>query len=116
MTGYNFFLLQSISTDPNFAEPVPVPDGYSGNTLTVPHLSAATLFFKLRDDPASVDSAVLPVTAPAVIHVHVASHVLPGKTDSPATTKPEKSAPTKEESPAPVAPSSPPVTVPSPQS
>jgi hypothetical protein len=112
LTGYNFFLLQNIATDPKFEDPVPVPDGYSGTTLTVPHPSAATLFFKLRDDPESIDSAVLPLVTPIVVHAHVPGHVLPGKQESPTTTKPEKQAPAKEESPAPVAPSSPAPTVP----
>jgi hypothetical protein len=107
LTGFNFFLLQAISKDPSFADPVPVPDGYSGTTLTIPHPSAATIFFKLRDDPASIDSAVLPIPAPAIVHPHSIVHPTPAKQDVPTSAKPEKPVPTNEESPAPVAPSSP---------
>jgi hypothetical protein len=64
VSGSNLFLLQSISTSPEFSDPVPVPDGYTGETLTVPHPTAATLFLKLRDDPGSIDSVVLPVPKP----------------------------------------------------
>ncbi len=62
LTGSNLFLLQSISSDPAFSNPDPVPDGFTGQTLPVPHPagSAATLFLKLRDDPNPVDSASLP--------------------------------------------------------
>jgi hypothetical protein len=101
VTGSNLFLLADISTTPAFDAPQPVPDGYTGTTLTVPHPSAATLFLKLRDDPATIDSAILPV-AP---HIHNATHATP-KPEPPAT--PEPSTPAKQESPAPVAPSSPP--------
>jgi hypothetical protein len=68
ITGSNLFLLQSVSSDPAFADPVPVPDGDTATTLTVPHLNAAPLFLKLRDDPAQIDSAILPQQP--VIHPH----------------------------------------------
>ena len=64
LTGSNLFLLQAISTDPGFANPVPVPDGFTGTTLSVPHPAASTLFLRLRDDPTQTDSAVVP-SAPA---------------------------------------------------
>jgi hypothetical protein len=101
VTGSNLFLLADISTTPAFDAPQPVPDGYTGTTLTVPHPSAATLFLKLRDDPANIDSAILPVAQ----HIHNATHTTP-KPEAPAT--PEPATPAKQESPAPVAPSPPP--------
>jgi hypothetical protein len=100
VTGSNLFLLSDISTSPAFADPQPVPDGYTGTTLIVPHPSAATLFLKLRDDPANIDSAILPVAQ----HIHNAIHTQP-KPEAPAT--PEPATPAKQESPAPVAPSPP---------
>ncbi len=123
LTGNNFFLLQSISNAPDFSSPVPVPDGYTGTNLTLPHPVAATIFFKLRDDPNEVNSALMPMPAPAVVHTH-ASHTNPakpqapasGQPESPATSSPETTdpaaapapapAPAKQKSPAPVAPSS----------
>ena len=64
LSGTNLFLLQAVSADPAFASPDPVPDGFTGGTLPVPHPagSAGTLFFKLRDDPTPVNSAVPPTT------------------------------------------------------
>ena len=75
LTGNNFFMLQSLSPNPDFTDPVPVPDGYTGTTLTVPHPTAATIFFKLRDDPASIDSAVMSMpTPPITAHTHRPTH------------------------------------------
>ncbi|MGA8938147.1 MAG: hypothetical protein WB439_03180 [Acidobacteriaceae bacterium] len=131
-SGFNFFLLQSVSVNPDFSSPVPVPDGYTGTSLTIPHPSAATIFFKLRDDPASVDSAVLAVPAPPVAaHVRRSVHAVHGEEEPSVSDTPETSpmtspattpnttnqppapttqpttTPQKQESPAPVAPSSP---------
>jgi hypothetical protein len=132
VTGNNFFLLQSISANPDTSDPVPVPDGYTGTSLTIPRPTAATIFFKLRDDPASIDSAILPMPAPPVTaHVHHPTHSSthsdtdPGspETPAPAATTPDTTTPApttqpapasqKPESPAPQAPSSPSTTSPS---
>jgi hypothetical protein len=130
ITGNNLFLLQSLSTDPAFANPVAVPDGYTGETLTVPHPSAATLFLKLRDDPTSIDSAIIPTPPPptVVAHNHTGHHTaqsLPtpanstvtaptATTEQPTTTPPPAAQPPaapKQEGPA--SPPSPPTTPPS---
>lgn len=65
LSGSNLFLVDSISTDPAFAHPVQVPDGFPGYALPVPHPKDGQLFVKLRDDPgvvnlASVDTRELP--------------------------------------------------------
>ena len=122
VTGFNFFLLQAIATNPKFSDPVPVLDGYTGTSLTVPHPAAATLFLKLRDDPASINSALLPVPAPpGTAHVHKSSHSTLTEQEIPALAKPKTPAsvkqqtpsPTTQESPTPVAPSSPATPLPS---
>jgi hypothetical protein len=61
LTGSNLFLIDAVSASPAFADPINVPDGYTGSTLTVPHASAATLFLHLRDDPTSIDPATIPL-------------------------------------------------------
>jgi hypothetical protein len=63
LSGSNLFLIDAISASPSFDDPINVPDGYTGATLTVPHAAAATLFLHLRDDPASVDPATIPLPA-----------------------------------------------------
>jgi hypothetical protein len=101
VTGSDLFLLQSVSADPAYANPVDIPDGFTGTTLNVPHLSAGTLFLKLRDDPGSVDSAILPTPPAAVAHVHPAGHApkskgdaaIPSPTAPAATSAPQKASP-----------------------
>ncbi len=82
INGTNLFLMQSVSADPAFTTSTSVPDGFTGATLSVPHLNAATLFFKLRDDPATIDSAIFPVLA-VPTHTHSATH----KATDPTTQK-----------------------------
>jgi len=76
LTGANLFLLQSVSASPSFADPIPVPDGYTGSTLTVPHATASTLFVRLRDDPTTINAATVPVPppAPSEHHAQTAAH------------------------------------------
>lgn len=61
LSGSNLFLLDSVAADPSFANGVTVPEGFVSATLSVPSPINKTLYFKLRDDPSAVDSAVLPV-------------------------------------------------------
>jgi hypothetical protein len=68
LTGSNLFLVEALSTDPAFTNPVAVPDGYTGTTLTLPRPTANTLFLRLRDDPAPIDSAIFPAP-PAAAHI-----------------------------------------------
>jgi hypothetical protein len=88
LTGSNLFLIQSISIDPTFANPIPVPDGFTGATLSLPQPSAATLFLHLRDDPGPIDPANVP-TPPAPVHTHIARLKPPApKPLPPATVTP----------------------------
>jgi hypothetical protein len=72
LTGTSLFLIDSVSSSPTFADPISVPDGYTGSTLTVPHASASTLFLHLRDDPIPIDSAIIP-TAPVTMPARASS-------------------------------------------
>ncbi len=63
LSGEKLFLLDSVSADPAFVNSVTVPEGFVDDSLTLPS-KARTIYLKLRDDPAIVDSAVLP-TLPA---------------------------------------------------
>lgn len=62
LTGTNLFLVESLAATPDFAEPTEVPPDFTGVQLTVPHSANGTLYFKLRDDPATVQTLTLPVT------------------------------------------------------
>jgi hypothetical protein len=56
-------LIDEVSTDPDFANSVTVPDGFAEATLVIPPLKGKTLYLKLRDDPTTVDTAVVPTLA-----------------------------------------------------
>lgn len=58
LSGSNLFLVDSVSSDPQFSNPVQVPDGFPGYVLPVPHSSGA-LYLKLRDDPTVVNQVTL---------------------------------------------------------
>ena len=60
LSGDKLFLIDAVSPDPDFSNSVPVPDGFVEETLKIPELKGNTLYIKLRDDPARVNTAVLP--------------------------------------------------------
>ncbi len=79
LTGQNLFLIQAVSADPAFTNASAVPDGFTGNSLPVPHPAAAnTLFVKLRDDSSPINSAIVPTTVPtaqaSTVHAHNLVH------------------------------------------
>jgi hypothetical protein len=59
LSGSDLFLIDSVSADPQFHNPVQVPEGFPGNTLPVPHPVAGELYVRLRDDPTVVNAATL---------------------------------------------------------
>ena len=61
LTGDRLFLLDAVSTDADFAHPITVPDGFVETSLTIPAPKGKALYIKLRDDPATVDTAVVPI-------------------------------------------------------
>ena len=62
LTGTNLFLADSIAAMPDFGDPTDVPQDFTGTQLTVPHPANGMLYFRLRDDPATVQTLTLPVT------------------------------------------------------
>jgi hypothetical protein len=62
LTGSNLFLLDSVASDSQFTHTAPVPSGFIDSTLSVPHPAEAGLFIKLRDDPSTVSTVILPVS------------------------------------------------------
>ncbi len=59
LTGSNLFLIDAISVDPKFGDPVHVPDGFPGAALPVPHPDGGALYVRLRDDPGIVNPTTL---------------------------------------------------------
>jgi hypothetical protein len=62
LTGDKLFLIDAVSADPDFTTFTTVPDGFVQAQLAIPMPKDKTLYIKLRDDPSTVDRAVLPVT------------------------------------------------------
>ncbi len=61
LSGTNLFLIDSVSSDQQFAHSTSVPEAFAGSVLSVPRPSGTLLYIKLRDDPSVVNVAVLPV-------------------------------------------------------
>ncbi|HZQ17632.1 MAG TPA: hypothetical protein VFA90_02840 [Terriglobales bacterium] len=62
LSGDKLFLIDAVSADPDFSSSVTVPDGFVQPALSIPAPKGNTLYIKLRDDPATVDTAVLPTS------------------------------------------------------
>jgi hypothetical protein len=61
LAGTNLYLLDSISNDAAFTNPSPIPEGFVGSTVTMPHPVGGTFYIRLRDDPDSIDLVTLPI-------------------------------------------------------
>ncbi len=61
LTGTNLFLTASIAATSKFDHPTDVPPEFTGTQLSVPHPANGILYLKLRDDPATVQTLILPV-------------------------------------------------------
>jgi hypothetical protein len=64
LRGDKLFLLDSVSTDADFANPVRVPEGFVEDALAIPPPKGNTLYIKLRDDPQTIDTVALPLPQP----------------------------------------------------
>jgi hypothetical protein len=61
LTGTDLYLVDSIATDPTFTTPTIVPEGFVGNTLSLPRPAKTGFYLKLRDDPTAANSVTLPI-------------------------------------------------------
>jgi hypothetical protein len=91
--GASLFLLDSVSGDPRFSQPTSIPDGFTGEALSVPRPTDGQLYLRLRDDPAVVSVATLKVqgapAAPAAVPPEPApSPVVPAPKSSDRTAQP----------------------------
>jgi hypothetical protein len=60
LSGNGMFLVDAISENAQFTNPVQVPDGFPGRVIPVPHPGAnGQLYVKLRDDPSVVNLVTL---------------------------------------------------------
>ncbi len=61
LSGTDLFLIDSVSADLQFTQPVMVPEGFADSKMSVPRPTGTLLYLKLRDNPAAVNVAALPV-------------------------------------------------------
>jgi len=127
LSGSNLFLVDSVSSDPQFANPVQVPDGFPGYVLPVPHPDGGELYVKLRDDPSVVNQVTLaaeklpppPGEVPAHQHAARAAYHEGEAAPAPGASAAKSSSPAKSTEPpsaapaTPAQPSAPPATPPS---
>jgi hypothetical protein len=61
ISGSSLYLVDSIAIDPTFTAPTTVPEGFVGDTLSLPRPAKTGFYLKLRDDPAATNSVSLPI-------------------------------------------------------
>ncbi len=61
VSGSSLYLVDSIAADPAFTDPTTVPEGFVGDTLSVPRPPKTGFYLKLRDDPTAANSVTLPI-------------------------------------------------------
>jgi hypothetical protein len=61
LVGEKLYLIDAVSTDQEFTNPVEVPDGFLASTLPIPRPKNKTLYVKLRDNPQDVNTVALPM-------------------------------------------------------
>jgi hypothetical protein len=61
LNGDKLFLLDSVSADADFTNPVTVPEGFVDDALAIPTPKGKILYIKLRDHPDAVATVTLPV-------------------------------------------------------
>jgi hypothetical protein len=109
LTGSNLFLAASIAPTPDFQLPTEVPRDFTGTQLAVPHPVNGTLYLKLRDDPATVQTLTLPVTQVSLAAAQAAAAQSQTPSAPQASAQPPSEAPVAPQ-PAPQAQSEPPAT------
>jgi hypothetical protein len=61
VTGSSLYLVESIATDVTFSEPTSVPEGFIGDSLSLPRPAKTGFYLRLRDDPSAANSVTLPI-------------------------------------------------------
>jgi hypothetical protein len=59
LSGSNLYLVDSVSSDPQFNHPIQVPDGFPGYALPVPRPPGGQIYVRLRDNPSVVNPVEL---------------------------------------------------------
>jgi hypothetical protein len=60
LIGTNLFLIDSVAADPEFKHTVSIPMGFAESSVNVPRINGSPVYLKLRDDPSTVNTVILP--------------------------------------------------------
>jgi len=94
LSGTNLFLASSFSATQSFDSSTDVPPEFTGMQLVVPHPVNGTLYLRLRDDPATVQTLTLPVTPISLAESKAAAtESQPGSTPAASSTTSAPAAP-----------------------
>ncbi len=92
LVGSDLYLIDSVSTTADFAQPTSIPEGSMATVIPLSRPTDATIYLRLRDDPATTDQARMRlVVTPAVA-------LSPETTSTPKEAQPDtpqSSAPTE---------------------
>lgn len=64
LRGSRLFLIDAVSASADFAQPVRVPQGFTGGTIAAPLAVDGKLYLRLRDAPELVHSVTVPAARP----------------------------------------------------
>ncbi len=107
LTGSDLYLVDSVAPEAGFANPVSVPEGFVGNTLSIPRPPKSGFYLKLRDEPESANLVNMPVQiqrgAPTPQPAAVPPSAPPAANPAPAAapTDPATAAPSPQAQPQP---------------
>jgi hypothetical protein len=62
LTGTGLYFIDAVSIDASFTKPTLVPEGFDGSSLALPPPTGEVYYLRLRDDPAAVDTVILPAS------------------------------------------------------
>ena len=73
LSGSSLYLIDAISTDPDFTSSIKVPEGFVDTSIAIPH-PTSTFYIRLRDDPATAQQVTLAIQTdtptPPPAHAH----------------------------------------------
>lgn len=88
LNGSDLYLVDSVAPDSGFASPVEVPEGFVGNTLSVPRPPKSGFYLKLRDEPESANIVNMPIQLQRTSPPPQPAAVTPPPAPAPAAPEP----------------------------
>ncbi|HEY8997283.1 MAG TPA: hypothetical protein VIM60_05265, partial [Edaphobacter sp.] len=88
LAGSQLYLVDAIATDQSFTAPVNVPEGFVGDSISLPRPPKSGFYMKLRDEPQSANLVNLPVQ---IQRAAPAAPVPPPQPTPPAGNQPVES-------------------------